>query len=98
MVGMLGHQDALQNILQLVLHAPYQLRVSQARSVCGYNDNSTKQTNLGVAEVEPVDPLGQLKHVVHEELGVAGWHCRYRLPPYHITVHAHQALIIKKTG
>ena len=61
-------------------------------STCRNDNNSTKESNLCVTQAEPVNPLGQLKHVVHQELGIPSGHRRYRLPPYHIAVHTHQAL------
>ena len=62
---------------------------------CSDDDHSTEEANLCVGESEPVYPLGQLEHGVHQELCISGGHRRYRLPLDHITVKTNQALKIK---
>ena len=56
------------------------------------DDNGTEEADLCVGESEPVDPLRELEHGVHQELCIPGGHRGDRLPPDHVAVETNQAL------
>jgi hypothetical protein len=60
------------------------------------DDDGAEESDLGVRQPEVVDPLRQLEHRVHQELGVARRHLLNRLLADDVAVQADEALKFKK--
>ena len=56
------------------------------------DDNGAEESDLRVWHPELVEPLGEVEHGVHEELGVAGRHPVDGVLPDDVPVQTHQAL------
>ena len=57
-----------------------------------YDDYGAKEANLGVGELEPVDPLREVKDGVHQRLGVARRHLVDGVLANDVTIEADQSL------
>ena len=56
------------------------------------NDHCAKEANFSIRQPKVVQPLSQLKHGVHEELGVAGNHGIDGVLPDDVSIKTNQAL------
>ena len=56
------------------------------------DDNRAKKANLRIRQPKVIQPLGQLKDRVHEELGVAGNHGIDGVLPDDVSIKTNQAL------
>ena len=56
------------------------------------DDNRAKKANLRIRQPKVIQPLGQLKDRVHEELGVSRRHGIDGVLPYDVSIKANQAL------
>lgn len=90
MLRMILSENGLKSVAKLVVHTLDEIGVSETRSVGRYDNDRTKQTELGVRQSQSVDPLGEVEHRVHEETGVAAVVNRFSLE--HLTVQAYHTV------
>jgi hypothetical protein len=91
-IWLLRIQAVLQHHFKLRLHLLYELWISQTGPICCDDDHGAEESDLSIAETEPVYSLCEFEDTVHEEPCVTGGHSTDGISLDHVPVQADKGL------